>query len=554
MKVLRLFLQQASGSTWAALALSGLGGLLSGAAVLKLQTLLAADRVTFADAGIVAALGLSQIACSIGARLVFAPGLYTKVLAHLRLSVTRAVAASSLRAQETCGTPRVWGAIDAHAINVALAGNSFVMASRSVTTGIACFVALALTAPRLLPHAIGAVVLGLALFALVSRRAASAAEESQVLQEELDVQVAGLTAGNRELRQNATRRYAFMTHGLSAAIHAFQAKGAASSTWNVAASRMIGVPIMALVGAVLFFSPSLAQFRSSVVTLLFLQAELAAVLAYVDMMRQGELSLGRIYGVLDALRTTESRGNVPADASKREWSTLTLENVTATYPSDDGSRQFTLGPVDVTLKPGEVVFIIGGNGSGKSTLSKVITGLYAPDGGKVLVDGKEITDEDREAYRQLFTAIFANHHVYRRLYGLDAPDLDERGKALLESLELGGKVEVKNGTYSTTQLSSGQRKRLSMVTARLEDRRIMVFDEWASDQDPHFRDLFYRKLLPELKAEGRAILVVSHDDRYFDAADRILRLEDGRIVHDGRPPMRTPTVPPQAVASSSVAS
>jgi putative ATP-binding cassette transporter len=69
-----------------------------------------------------------------------------------------------------------------------------------------------------------------------------------------------------------------------------------------------------------------------------------------------------------------------------------------------------------------------------------------------------------------------------------------------------------------------------LLTAYIEDRPIYVFDEWAADQDPFFKRVFYYNFLPELKARGKAVLVISHDDRYYNVADRIIRLDCGSVV------------------------
>jgi putative ATP-binding cassette transporter len=189
----------------------------------------------------------------------------------------------------------------------------------------------------------------------------------------------------------------------------------------------------------------------------------------------------------------------------------------------------------MNLKAGQLVVLAGGNGSGKTTLAKIITGLYSAEDGELLLDGRRITDENREFYRQHFSAIFSDFHLFESLLGLEKPDLDDRAQERLERLQLSHVVAIKNGVLSTTQLSHGQRKRLALLTASLEDRPIYVFDEWAADQDPEFKEFFYRQLLPELKAKGKMVLIICHDDHYFDAADRMIKLESGRIIYDGLP-------------------
>jgi putative pyoverdin transport system ATP-binding/permease protein len=168
-------------------------------------------------------------------------------------------------------------------------------------------------------------------------------------------------------------------------------------------------------------------------------------------------------------------------------------------------------------------------------LAKVITGLYPAESGEVLMDGQKITGEQQEFYRQHFSAIFYDSYLFESLLGLEIPDFDSEARKGLARLELGHKVTIKNGVFSTTQLSLGQRKRLALLTSIFEDRPIYVFDEWAANQDRRFREYFYREFLPELKAKGKIILVICHDDHYFDVADRIIKLESGKIIYDGVP-------------------
>jgi putative ATP-binding cassette transporter len=206
--------------------------------------------------------------------------------------------------------------------------------------------------------------------------------------------------------------------------------------------------------------------------------------------------------------------------------------VTHAYHRELEESSFTLGPINLTFYPGELVFIVGGNGSGKSTLAKLITGLYRPETGEIRLDGKPIKDENQVWYRQHFSAVFSDFYLFERLIGLSNTDLNSLARHYLVQLQLDQKVQVKDGMLSTTALSQGQRKRLALLTAYLEDRPIYLFDEWASDQDPVFKEIFYTQLLPELKSRGKTVLVISHDDHYFHLAERIVKLDYGQVEYD----------------------
>ena len=198
-------------------------------------------------------------------------------------------------------------------------------------------------------------------------------------------------------------------------------------------------------------------------------------------------------------------------------------------PPRTDEKGFLLGPISFSWQPGELIFIIGGNGSGKSTLAKLITGLYPPLSGAIYLNGKRITQDNVEWYRQHFSAIFYDFYLFDSFLGFDRPNLDQEVENYLIQLQLAHKVTVKNGVLSTTELSQGQRKRLALLTAYLEDRPIYLFDEWAADQEPRFRELFYKQILLQLKERGKIVIVISHDERYFHLADHIIKLDYGAV-------------------------
>jgi putative ATP-binding cassette transporter len=187
-----------------------------------------------------------------------------------------------------------------------------------------------------------------------------------------------------------------------------------------------------------------------------------------------------------------------------------------------------VGPLRLTITSGEVLFIVGGNGSGKSTLLRVLTGLYAPTRGSLLADGIAVQPPNVQAYREMISAVFSDFHLFRKLYGMAGID-DAAVRRLLEQMQLDRKTSFSNQRFSTQELSTGQRKRLALLITLLEDRPLYMFDEWAADQDPEFRAYFYESLLPTLKRRGKTVVIVTHDDRYFHLADRLITLEYGDI-------------------------
>ncbi len=265
---------------------------------------------------------------------------------------------------------------------------------------------------------------------------------------------------------------------------------------------------------------------------LYMIMPIESLLTAIPNISTARVALERIEAV-NAELPLESGLDAPV---KRGFEHLALDGVTHRYFREKENDVFTLGPIDLSFTPGELVYLIGGNGSGKTTLAKMIVGLYAPESGRIVVDGVPVSEADRDSYRQLFSVVFSDFFLFDSLLGLriDGLDgLDETAQELLVQLQLDHKVRIEDGAFSTLELSQGQRKRLALLVAYLEDRPFYLFDEWAADQDPLFKDVFYRTLLPELKAKGKTVLVITHDDRYFHLADRYIKLDYGQLVESG---------------------
>lgn len=267
---------------------------------------------------------------------------------------------------------------------------------------------------------------------------------------------------------------------------------------------------------------------SFLLTLLFLNAPIQNAVLRVPMVLESFIATERIRGTLARLKAEPPAPPGPPATVPEGWSRLRLDNVSFHYDAPDGTPGFALHAIDLEARRGDIVFIIGGNGSGKTTLAKILTGLYAPSTGRLLVDDLPASAR-LGAYRSLFNAVFSDSHLFA--HDLDAlpPQQRDRFDALCRDLAIqpGRRAD---GRLDTVALSAGQRKRLALALALCEDKPVQLFDEWTADQDPEFRAYFYQRFLPRLRAEKRTVFVISHDDRWFHTADLLVRLDAGRIV------------------------
>jgi putative ATP-binding cassette transporter len=267
--------------------------------------------------------------------------------------------------------------------------------------------------------------------------------------------------------------------------------------------------------------------------IIFIMGPLGEVIGAVPLLVQSNAAIATIADLEAALSAAveASRPDSLLEQRFRSFREISLQQVLFTYEQKRQNREFQLGPLDLTLKSNEMLFVIGGNGSGKSTLLKVLTGLL-PCTGSILIDRERFRNEDIASYRSLFSIIFTDFHLFDRLYGYKEIDRQLVDELLLEMrlLEVTGVTE--DGRFKNINLSTGQRKRLALIVALLEARPILVFDEVAADQDPDFRKYFYEVLLRRLRDEGKTIVAATHDEHYFHVADRVLKMEDGKFVEE----------------------
>lgn len=390
---------------------------------------------------------------------------------------------------------------------------------------------------------VAAAVIGVVGYRLLLGRAQAALAAARDGRDRLFGNYRTLIEGVKELKLNAARREDFVRSEIDATTELLRERNVAAIRRHLLADTWTQMLFFLLVGMLLFGAPALTTLDTSTLTgyvfaALYMMAPMWALVGSVPTFLRGRVSLAKIRELDDGLASAQPRrAAAVVPAAPKAPVHIELRGATFAHPAPTGEETgFVLGPLDLALRSGEVVFVTGGNGCGKSTLVRLLTGLYAPAAGELRCNGRIVDDTGREAYRQHFSAVFADFHLFERLFGLQAAARADEIAGYLQALGMSHKVRVQDDRFSTTALSSGQRRRLALLTAYLEDRPVYVFDEWAADQDPAYKQVFYTRLLPELKARGKCVVVVTHDDRYFGLGDRVVKLDAGRIVTDSERP------------------
>ena len=292
-----------------------------------------------------------------------------------------------------------------------------------------------------------------------------------------------------------------------------------ADTFHLSAVNWSNIMMLGAIGLVLADTAVAATYS---LTLLFLRTPLLSAVGALPTLLSAQVAFNK----LNKFSLAPYRAEFPQAQVYPHWQTLELRDITFHYPDNS----FAVGPINLTLRRGELVFLIGGNGSGKSTLAMLLTGLYQPVSGQILVDGKPMAADKPEDYRKLFSAVFTDVWLFDRLLGPEGKAADP---ALVEKwlgyLQMNHKLRLDDGKILDLKLSKGQKKRVALLLALAEDRDIIMLDEWAADQDPHFRREFYQVLLPLMKEMGKTLFAISHDDHYFQHADRLLEMRGGQL-------------------------
>ncbi|WP_313918252.1 cyclic peptide export ABC transporter [Tahibacter sp.] len=346
-----------------------------------------------------------------------------------------------------------------------------------------------------------------------------------------------MVKGLQEVKLSTARRQAVLSELDDVGHELCEVKVRTTSLYNANAIfsqtffyALLAVIVFVLPALIDNFAPQAPKLLSAV---LFIFGPLSTLITAIPSIGRADHAAASLLALEDEIGRAAASRPTPGPAPRPLPMTQAIEcrDLEFHYPGVTG-EMFGIGPINLKLTQGEIVMFVGGNGSGKTTLLKVIAGLYKPSAGQLLFDGKPVPENAEQRQREMFGAIFSDFHLFPKLYGIEADDAAIATE--LEAMGLTDKLSYSDTGFSTRDLSTGQRKRVAMVVALLENRSILIFDEWAAEQDPEFRAHFYEELLPMLKAKGKTVLVATHDDRYFGIADMVVKMELGRLVSTQR--------------------
>ena len=410
----------------------------------------------------------------------------------------------------------------------------------NVTTGLATVIGILAYMVWYSPILTGATIIifvGIYLFSsVILPYVRKYADEARVHLNTLFDHFHGLVFGIKELVLNRESQKRFLKDFIIPTSdeqnHSYLKESVASSIMNRSTDMILLLGLAILIVLVYQFQfVTLEAFGYYLTLIIFTLAPLSTAAGFFSGLKKLEVALEQIDAVGLELKPDHefNDGTQPLELTENNDNIIKLDAMKHSYYHTDVDQHFAMGPIDLSIKKGEMLFIVGGNGSGKTTLAKLLLGLYRPLSGKVSYYGQEITEDNLSTYRSKFSAVFVDSYLFEDFLNVDKDYLAEHGDKLIKMFKLENKVKIKNHKFTTKNLSEGQKKRLALIISILENKEIYVFDEWAANQDPLFKEVFYTEILPLLQKTGKTQIVITHDDKYFDQADRLLKLSDGQI-------------------------
>lgn len=399
-----------------------------------------------------------------------------------------------------------------------------------------CLVYIAWLVPIALFFTLIGIFLGIAIYLLQNRKILETVRQARTAAVEFGEQLRDLVDGFKELKVNYSKRSDF-NDNLLMVTEKYKKLNMKVATLETISFLTTQIFIFLLIAIVVFLLPVFITIDQTIIfqffaSILFLIGPLESLISSYQNISKASISLENIYGLENDINKALSELTDGSYINESiTFDDIKLENISFRYKINNNDK-FIIGPINITIKCGELLFIAGGNGTGKTTLLKIITGLYLPSEGKIKINGKKLTLDNYQSYREMFSTIFTDFHVFNKLYGVSNLNQNKLS-AMMRDLKLDDKTSIEDGSFNSSNLSRGQKKRFAYIISYLDNRQIYVFDEFAADQDPGFKKYFYYTILPALKAEGKTVIAVTHDDNYFDACDRLIKMDYGKIINCG---------------------
>lgn len=405
----------------------------------------------------------------------------------------------------------------------------------SAIVAIACLIYLASISFILFSITLAIALFGIIIYHFSSGKNIRDFEKVRNLENDFLVNLNAILNGFKEIYMEPKKGKSIYDHQISKIANDSYKKNIAAFTGFLNNQISGQILFYILISSILLFFSIVLEIKaeetvSFIFILLYVLNSIEAVMLLLPGLMRARISANHMMDLKNKLEETNFSNPIPEKyTSKDQFEQLTVRNLEFSYKKLD--QPFSIGPISFDIRKAEVVFIYGGNGSGKTTFVHSILGLCLPVEGEIRLNGIIINKDNYPFYKTLFAVVFSDFYLFDQLLYIDHFDL-EKWNYYLKLFEIEDKIKMEGMHFSTTDLSTGQRKRLALIASLMEQKPILVIDEWAADQDPYFRMKFYMEIVPLLKKDGITIIAITHDDKYYHCADKLYKMEEGKLIEE----------------------
>lgn len=456
-----------------------------------------------------------------------------------RKELIQRITASSYSKIEQIGIERIYSGLQTDCNAISKIPNLLVWFTSNTFTLLFCLGFLFISNIAAFGISLAVIVLNGIISVYISKKTVTYWEKNRTIQDVYFSQMQDMVYGIKELLLNITRRVYFWKSvkkqtRISTDLNVLSSLRSLNLHIISSVLQNVVFAVVVFIYPILYISVDSNAIREILYIVFFMLGPFRMLLEGIPKIMKVRINIERINSLINQLDQPVA-DEIDQTAYQDEPAIhIVLKDVVFTYqdPRKTG-EQFILGPISADIHSGLLTYITGGNGSGKSTLAKVITGLYEPTSGYITVNGKEVCGKQ---LRTLFASVFSDYHLFQKLYGIPYLNKKKDMQEIMQTMKIDKKLSIdEQGYFSTIELSTGQKKRLALVVSCLEGKCMLLLDEWAAEQDPEFKRVFYDELLPDLKKKGVGVIVITHDDRYFNKADKIINMERGVVVQNSVP-------------------
>lgn len=459
------------------------------------------------------------------------------IVYDLRLDLVDKIRKARLQSFEGIGAENIVGLLTQNTEVIIEAAKALSHAFSAAVMLFFSFIYILVLSPQAFFLTVGLLAAGVHVYLSANTKIRPKIRQANQVENRFHGLLAQLLNGFKEVKMSPEKSRDLFENAIRANSETARSQKLAAEYLLIGNNFFVQVFFFLLIAAVVFILPqfggqNLGMYRDLIAVLLFCIGSIVSVVQVIPILSKADAALNDLHELAETLAGADDEKAAapePPPAAGEPLRGIELKGLRFNYAGEEGRQGFGLGPLDLRLLPGKAVFLTGGNGGGKSTLLKLVAGLYHPQAGQILWNGAEVTEENQAHYRKLFSVIFTDFHLFDRLYGLPPQDPAEVER-LLARMQLDHATAFKGDRFSRLNLSTGQKKRLAIIAAYLEARPVFLFDEVAADQDPGFREYFYTVLLKEMTGQGKAVIIATHDERYFHLADLCLKMEFGQLV------------------------